>query len=135
MSMIAEHDAAHEAQHDTAEGHDAADAMNGPEQAAASNWSLDDMKTKVAAAGVILVGAALIEVALVPGMIVGVAAALAPAYAPKLVEQTRPALRSLVRATYKFGRKAREAAAEPKEQVSDIVAEVHAEDTKAAPHA
>jgi len=112
-----------------------AEAHNGPETAAKAEWSLDDTKSQIATVGVVLVGAALIEVALVPGMIVGVAAALAPKYAPSLVNGLRPAFRSVVRGAYKFGRKAREAAAEAKEQVHDIVAEVHAEDTQSAPHA
>ena len=46
--------------------------------------------------------------------------------------------RSAVRGAYKFGRKAREAAAEATEQVQDIVAEVHAENTEppeTKPHA
>ena len=79
------------------------------------------------AVGVIVVGAALIEAALIPGMIVGAAAVLAPKYVPKMGETLQPMFRSFVRGAYKFGRKAREAAAEAKEQVQDIVAEVHAE--------
>jgi cysteine sulfinate desulfinase/cysteine desulfurase-like protein len=38
-----------------------------------------------------------------------------------------PLLKSTVRSAYKFGRKTREMVAEAKEQVHDIVAEVHAE--------
>jgi hypothetical protein len=86
-----------------------------------------DFKTQVATVGVIVVAAALIETALIPGMIVGAAAMLAPKFMPKMSAAMQPMFRSAVRGAYKFGRKAREAAAEAKEQMHDIVAEVHAE--------
>ncbi len=103
-------------------------SVNGPAEAPKEGWDFTNTQTKVAAAGVIVVGAALIEVALVPGIIVGLAAALAPQYMPQAVDNLRPAFRSVVRNAYKFGRKARETVAEAQEHVQDIVAEVHAED-------
>jgi Flp pilus assembly pilin Flp len=102
-------------------------AMNGPEEKHKFSWSDADTQTKVATVGVIMVGAALIEVGLIPGMIVGVAATMAPKYVPQIGAALKPAYRSIVRGAYKFGRKARAAAAEAQEQVQDIVAEVHAE--------
>jgi hypothetical protein len=107
------------------------DHMGKPEGASGANldWSSSDMQTTIATVGVIAVGAALIEVALIPGMVIGVAAMIAPKYVPQIGDALRPAFRSLVRQSYKFGRKARAAAAEAQEQVQDIVAEVHAEDT------
>jgi hypothetical protein len=82
---------------------------------------------------------ALIEVALIPGMVIGVAAALAPKYVPKIGASMQPFFRSSVRGLYKFNRKTREAVAEAHERVRDIVAEVHTEETRApvetAPHA
>ncbi|WP_158929209.1 DUF5132 domain-containing protein [Acidisphaera sp. S103] len=106
-------------------------------EAPRSGWACDDFSTKAATVGVIVVGAALIEAALIPGMIVGAAAILAPKYVPKMGSTLQPMFRSVVRGAYKFGRKAREAAAEAKEQVQDIVAEVHAEgsDTSGTPAA
>ena len=95
-------------------------AMNGPEEKHKFSWSDADTQTKVATVGVIMVGAALIEVGLIPGMIVGVAATMAPKYVPQVGAALKPAYRSI-------GRKARAAAAEAQEQVQDIVAEVHAE--------
>jgi hypothetical protein len=83
--------------------------------------------------GVVAVGVALIEVALIPGMVIGVAAALAPKYLPKLGESLQPAFRSTVRGLYKLNRKTREAVAEASEHVQDIVAEVHAEAAPSAP--
>jgi hypothetical protein len=112
--------------------------QDGPENSAttsANGWARDDVVRTAATIGVIGVGAALIEVGLIPGMIIGVAAAYAPKYVPKLGASLQPAFRSAVRGAYKFGRKAREAMAEAKEQVHDIVAEVHAEDAHPAPQA
>jgi hypothetical protein len=76
---------------------------------------------------VVAVGVALFEVALLPGMAIGVAAMLAPKYVPKMGAALSPMFKSTVRGAYKFGQKTREMVAEAKEQVHDIVAEVHAE--------
>jgi Protein of unknown function (DUF5132) len=91
--------------------------------------------TVAATVGVVTVGVALFEVALLPGMVIGVAAMLAPKYVPKVGAALTPMFKSTVRGAYKFGQKTREMVAEAKEQVHDIVAEVHAEDdvAKAAP--
>jgi Protein of unknown function (DUF5132) len=53
---------------------------------------------------------------------------LAPKYVPKVGAALTPMFKSTVRGAYKFGQKTREMVAEAKEQVHDIVAEVHAED-------
>ncbi len=87
--------------------------------------------TVAATVGVVAVGVALFEVALLPGMAIGVAAMLAPKYVPKVGAALTPMLKSTVRGAYKFGQKTREMVAEAKEQVHDIVAEVHAEDDAA----
>jgi hypothetical protein len=84
--------------------------------------------TVAATVGVVAVGVALFEVALLPGMVIGVAAMLAPKYVPKVGAALTPMFKSTVRGAYKFGQKTREMVAEAKEQVHDIVAEVHAED-------
>jgi Protein of unknown function (DUF5132) len=83
--------------------------------------------TVAATVGVVAVGVALFEVALLPGMVIGVAAMLAPKYVPKVGAALTPMFKSTVRGAYKFGQKTREMVAEAKEQVHDIVAEVHAE--------
>ena len=109
------------------EGPEAAPEANGKDHA-------DFMKT-VATIGVIGVGAALIEVGLIPGMIIGVAAAYAPKYLPQVGTKLQPLFKCAVRGAYKLSRKTREAVAEAQEQVQDIVAEVHAEDTAGGPDA
>jgi hypothetical protein len=110
-------------------GHEAAaePAANGKDQ--------DEFLKTAATIGVIGVGAALIEVGLIPGMIIGVAAAYAPKYLPRVGSRLQPMFKSAVRGAYKFSRKARETVAEAKEQVNDIVAEVHAEGEQPPPPA
>jgi uncharacterized protein DUF5132 len=83
--------------------------------------------TTAATVGVVAVGAALFEVALIPGMVLGVAAVLAPQYLPKIGSALNPLFRSTVRGAYKLGQKSREAFAEAQEHFSDIAAEVNAE--------
>jgi Protein of unknown function (DUF5132) len=75
----------------------------------------------------VAVGVALFEVTLPPGMSIGVAAILAPKYVPKMGAALTPMIKSTVRGVYNFGQKIREMVAEAKEQVHEIVAEVHAE--------
>lgn len=94
----------------------------------ASDAARDNLIRGVATVGVIGVGVALIEVALIPGMVIGVAAALAPKYLPQIGAGLQPMFRSTVRNLYRFNRKARETVAEAQEKMRDIVAEVHAED-------
>lgn len=78
--------------------------------------------------GVVGVGVALFEVALLPAVALGAAAALAPKVLPRLGHAVNPVLRSTVRGAVKLGRKTREMVAEAQEHVNDIVAEVNAED-------
>jgi hypothetical protein len=91
------------------------------------NPAVNEAVTVAATVGVVAAGVALFEVALLPGMAIGVAAMLAPKYVPKMSAALNPLFKSTVRGAYKFGRKTREMVAEAKEQVHDIVAEVHAE--------
>lgn len=93
----------------------------------------DELMVKVATVGVIGIGAALFEAALIPGMVLGVAAMLLPTAMPKLAAGAQPVVRSVVRGAYHAGRRARHAVAEAQEQVQDIVAEANAE--TAAPSA
>jgi Protein of unknown function (DUF5132) len=83
--------------------------------------------TVAATVAVVAVGVALFEVALLPGMAIGVAAMVAPKYVPKVGAAVTPMFKSTVRGAYKFGQKTREMVAEAKEQVHDIVAEADAE--------
>jgi hypothetical protein len=101
------------------ESHDTADIRVGDRS--------NEAMTVAATVGIVAVGAALFEVALLPGIAFGVAAMLAPKYVPKMGTALGPMFKSTVRGAYKFGQKTREMVAEAKEQVQDIVAEVHAE--------
>jgi hypothetical protein len=99
---------------------------------AVQNDASNDVVKTVVTIGVIAGGAALIEAALIPGMIVGAAAILAPKYLPQIGDKLQPLFRSSVRGIYKFNRKVREKVAEAHEQMQDVVAEIHAEEGKAA---
>jgi hypothetical protein len=97
-----------------------------PENAEISDRS--ELVATAATVAVVGVGAAVFEAALIPGIVLGVAAMWAPKYFPKMGEALHPLFRSTVRGAYKLGNKTREMMAEAQEQVHDIVAEVHAED-------
>jgi hypothetical protein len=89
----------------------------------------------VATVVVVAAGAAIFEAALLPGIVLGVAAMAAPKYLPKLANALGPVFKSTVRGTFKLAQKSKEAFAEAQEHVNDIVAEVRAEeaDTAAGP--
>ena len=86
-----------------------------------------DMVATVATVAVVGIAAAAFEAALLPGIVLGVAAVAAPKYLPKMGAALNPLFRSTVRGAYKIGQKTKEVLAEAHEQVNDIVAEVHAE--------
>jgi hypothetical protein len=90
-----------------------------------------DFVTSAVTVGVILVGAALIEATLIPGMIVGAAAVLAPKFLPRIGAGLQPLAKYAIRGAYKFGQKTREVVAEAQEHMNDIVAEVNAEQERA----
>jgi hypothetical protein len=89
----------------------------------------DDLVAKAATIAVIGVGVALISTELIPGMLIGVAAALLPGIGPKM----RPLLKSTVKAGFGAVRKTREMIAEAGEQVQDMIAEAQAEDVAPVP--
>jgi hypothetical protein len=96
-------------------------------QEMAEDPNRSELVATVATVAVVGVGAAIFEAALLPGLVLGVAAMWAPQYFPKMGEALNPLLRSAVRGAYKLGNKTHEMVAEAQEQVHDIVAEVHAE--------
>lgn len=81
----------------------------------------------VATVGVVGAGVAVLEAALLPGLVLGVAAVAAPSLLPRLGSAISPIFRSAVRGVYMAGRKTREIVAEAQEHVNDIVAEVDSE--------
>jgi hypothetical protein len=96
----------------------------------------DDQRSLIATAAavaVVGVGVAVFEAALLPGVVLGVAAMMVPKVLPNIGSALAPALRSTVRGAYVFGQKTKEMVAEAHEHVNDIVAEVHAESAPAAP--
>ncbi|WP_310615589.1 DUF5132 domain-containing protein [Limnohabitans sp.] len=93
--------------------------------------------TSVATAAAIVVGAALIEVELIPGLIIGAGAILLGKLFPELGDYVRPAIKGALRAGFVLSQKVQEVVAETSEQVHDLVAEVmheqkHAPDAKSA---
>jgi len=89
----------------------------------------DDFVAKAATIAVVGVGVALISTELIPGMLIGVAAALLPGLGPKM----RPLLKSTVRAGFTAVRKTREMIGEAGEQMQDMIAEAKAEDIPPVP--
>src|SRR5215471_5618039 len=81
----------------------------------------------VTAVALIGIGAALIEVEWIPGILIGIGAMLAPKLFPGLAHAMKPVVRSAIRGGYTAALKTQELVAEAKEQVEDIVAEVRAE--------
>ncbi len=72
---------------------------------------------------------AVVQPELLPGMAIGIAAALGPKLLTMLAPAVRPMMKTAVRAGYATTMKARELAAEANEQIQDLVAEARAEDS------
>jgi hypothetical protein len=109
---------------ETAAEHVESVAAEAPEQ---ENPGRSDAVATAATVAVVGLGAIAFEAALLPGLVLGVAAMWLPQYFPKMGEALNPLFRSTVRGVYKVGHKTREMMAEAQEQFHDIAAEVHAE--------
>jgi hypothetical protein len=107
-------------------------AVDGEAEASPEESDESNIVATVAAVGVVGIGVALVEIALLPGVILGVAAMAAPQLAPKIGSAFGPMFKSTVRGLYRAGQKTRELVAETHEHVQDIVAEVNAEGKAAA---
>lgn len=97
------------------------------EEAAPADEGGNEVVITAATIGVVGVGVLVFEAALLPGLVLGVAATLAPKYLPRIGSALSPLFKTTVRGAYKVGQKAREAAAEAQEHMGDILAEVEAE--------
>jgi len=86
-----------------------------------------DLFPTVATVAVVGIGAAIFETALLPGLVLGVAAMCVPRYFPQIGSALQPLFKSTVRGASRIGQKTREVVAEAHEQIQDIVAEVDAE--------
>lgn len=78
------------------------------------------------------VGAALIEIELIPGLIIGAGAILLGKLFPEVSDYVRPAVKSMVKLGFSMTEKARGVIAEANEQAHDLVAEVRHERTSSA---
>jgi Protein of unknown function (DUF5132) len=78
----------------------------------------------IATTAAIVVGAALIEVELIPGLIIGAGAILLGKFFPEMGTYVRPAIKGAIRAGFFVSQKAREVLAETTEQMQDLMAEV-----------
>ncbi len=87
----------------------------------------ESMAASIAVLGVVGVGVALVEAAMLPAILLGAAAVAAPKVMPQAFSIFDPLFKSTVRGIYKLGQKTREFMAETHERVNDIVAEVDAE--------
>ena len=105
-------------------GHDPSHDEHVQEAAPHDDQENGGLNKTVATVVVVGAAAALFEAALIPGIVIGVAAVAAPKYLPKLAGALNPLFKSTVRGTYKFAQKSREMFAEAHEQVHDILAEV-----------
>lgn len=90
-----------------------------------------DMGSKLATVAAVAVGVALIEVELIPGMLIGVAAMLAPRFLPGLGNSLRPLMKTAMRAGYATYEKTKEVIAEAGEQLQDVAAEARHEQENA----
>jgi hypothetical protein len=97
------------------------------EAARTSREASGDLLPTVATVAFVGIGAAVFEAALLPGLVLGVAAVCLPRFYPQIGSASQPLFKSTVRGAYQIGEKAREMVAEAQEQVQDIVAEVDAE--------
>lgn len=116
--------------HETGACHDGlAEHVEVPETEAVELDSEDrsELVATVAAVAVVGIGAAVFEAALLPGLVLGVAATCVPRFFPQIGSALQPLFRTTVRGAYQIGQKTREMVAEAQEQVQDIVAEVDAE--------
>ena len=86
-----------------------------------------DVVATVATVAVVGIVAAAFEAALLPGIVLGVAAVWVPHHFPKMGAALNPLFRTTVRGAYKIRQKTQEMMADAYEQVQDIVAEVDAE--------
>lgn len=103
--------------------HEAGATFAPPEGSEVTESANGDLAAKVATIAVVGVGAALISVELIPGMLIGVAAAFLPGIGPKV----KPFFKQTVKAGYTAVRKTREMMSEAGEQFQDIVAEARSE--------
>ena len=98
-----------------------------PSDAIRTSENPGDLLPTVATVAVVGIGAAIFEAAILPGLVLGVAAMCVPRFYPRIGSALHPLFKSTVRGADQLRQKTREMLAEAQEQVQDIVAEVDAE--------
>jgi hypothetical protein len=98
-----------------------------PTEAIQTSEDPSDLTPTVATVAVVGIGAAIFEAAILPGLVLGVAAMCVPRFYPQIGLALRPFFKSTVRRAEQIRLKTREMLAEAQEHVQDIVAEVDAE--------
>ena len=98
-----------------------------PSRPAAGGELENILGSRLATVAVVGLGVALIEVELIPGMLIGIGAMLAPKLLNRLGAGLRPVVKGAVRAAYALVEQAKETVAEASEEYQDIVAEVASE--------
>ena len=81
----------------------------------------------LATAALIGTGVAILEPELIPGLLIGAGVALAPKLLPAMGTLLRPFVKAVVKTGYEITSGVREAAADAREQMEDMVAEARAE--------
>jgi hypothetical protein len=87
----------------------------------------DALVPQLGIAALVGVAVAAVEAELLPGLLIGVGAMLAPKLVPGVGKVVRPLGKILVRVGYEVAVKAQEIVAEASEQVQDMVAEIKTE--------
>ena len=86
------------------------------------------MVATVATTAAVGIAASTFEVAILPGIVLGIAAIGAPHHLPPIGAALNPLFRDTIRGTFKIGYKTRETMAEAHEQIHDMIVEVNAEE-------
>ena len=112
--------------------HNAAVGDEADENAAAhaGGDGYDSMLATAATVAVVGAGVLIFEAALLPGLVLGIAAMMVPQHLPKIGAIVNPLVKSTVRGAYKMGQKTKEMFAAVQEQIHDIAAEVDSEAEK-----
>src|SRR5260370_5487587 len=116
-------------QHAAAEGNlnAAASHVEAGAKQVLSESGLDREGPSIATAALVGVGVAILEPELIPGILIGAGAVLAPKLLPALGGMLRPLVKGVVKAGYSATMALREVVAEAGEEVEDMVAEARAE--------
>jgi len=107
--------------------HEGAAPISSSTPATGSDDEENILGSRLATVAAVGIAAALIEVELIPGMLLGIGAMLAPNILNRLGSGLRPLVKGAVRAGYALVEKTKETVAEASEQYHDIVAEVESE--------